>query len=142
MSSKYPFEAGIRATLPMTMIMYGAKLLRFPPVDIFRILGGLFTRKTAPALFIGAVAHFIIGGISAWVYSLAWWLGMGKATYLWGTVFGTMHGVIAHFTMDNLLPRHPRQPHPYQPKTAIVYVIAHTIFGFFVARFIHSARHD
>ena len=91
---------GLIGTVVMTlMMMYLAPMMGLPKMDIIGMLGSMFTSNKGTATILGLVTHFMMGGIFAIIYALLWSLGIGSPTWLWGLIYGVVHGVVAIVTM-------------------------------------------
>lgn len=126
--------AGILGTLVMTAMIYVAPMLGMPKMDIIGMLGTMFTPNTGTATIVGIVAHFMMGAVFALIYALLWSLGIGTPNWLWGLIFGAVHGVLAMITMPMMTKMHPRPPQMDSgPMMMIGLMMGHLVFGLVVA---------
>ncbi|MBI5671415.1 MAG: hypothetical protein HZC41_25765 [Chloroflexi bacterium] len=124
----------------MTFVMYAPSAIGGPKVEIVRILGKLFTPVDRTAVAVGALLHFVMGGVFAVSYVSLWHMGVGSVNRHWGLIFGGIHGLIAAVLMNFLLMAHPRRPQRWTSANAAVYVLSHLAFGSLVAAFYKAIR--
>lgn len=126
--------ASFAGTLAMTALMYVAPAMGMPKMDIIGMLGTMFTSNQGTARVMGVVAHFMMGAVFAIIYALLWSLGIGSPTWLWGLIFGAVHGVVTMVMIPMMMKIHPR---PTQmdngPKMMVGMLAAHMFFGLVVA---------
>ena len=126
--------AGLAGTAAMTVLMYLAPMMGLPKMDIIGMLGSMFTSNKGTATILGLVAHFLMGGIFAIIYALLWSLGIGSPTWLWGLIFGAVHGVVAIVTMPLMARMHPRPPEMDGGMlTMLGQLMGHMVYGLVVA---------
>lgn len=125
--------AGLVGTAVMTALMYMAPRMGMPEMDIMGMLGTMVTADEGPAKPIGAVMHFMMGAIFAVIYALLWANVLGAATWLWGLIFGAVHGIIAIVTMPMMVRMHPRLPEMAMgPPMMAGLLMGHLVFGLVV----------
>jgi uncharacterized membrane protein YagU involved in acid resistance len=126
--------AGLLGTLVMTLLMYLAPKMGLLKMDIIGLLGTMFTTSEGASRVIGTLAHLMMGVIFAIVYALLWTLGLGNSIWLWGLIFGAIHGVIAVGMMPLMVKMHPRPPQmESSPMMVVGLLMGHLIFGLVVA---------
>ena len=126
--------AGLAGTAAMTVLMYLAPMMGLPKMDIIGMLGSMFTSNKGTATILGLVTHFMMGGIFAIIYALLWSLGIGSPTWLWGLIFGAVHGVVAIVTMPLMARMHPRPPEMEGGMlTMLGQLMGHMVYGLVVA---------
>ena len=126
--------AGLAGTAVMTMMMYLAPRMGMPKMDIIGMLGTMVVSKKGPATVMGLVIHLMMGLIFALIYAMLWSLGLGRAAWGWGLIFGAVHGVIAIVTMPIMVRMHPRPPQIASgPLMMVGQIMGHLIFGLVVA---------
>ena len=126
--------AGLVGTAAMTILMMLAPMMGMPKMDIVGMLGSMFTPNQGPAKIIGLIVHFMMGVIFAIIYALVWHLGLGAATWLWGLIFGFVHGLIAVMAMPMMMKTHPRPPKMAPgPKMMMGQIMGHLLFGLVTA---------
>jgi len=126
--------AGLLGTLVMTALIYIAPRMGIPKMDIIGMLGTMFTASEGTARVLGTIAHFMMGVIFAIIYALLWSLGIGSPTWLWGLIFGAIHGVVAIVMMPVMIKMHPRPPQMESgPLMAVGLLMGHLAFGLVVA---------
>lgn len=126
--------AGLLGTLVMTLLMYMAPRMGMPKMDIIGMLGTMFTASEGIARILGTLAHFMMGVIFAIIYALLWSLGIGSPTWLWGLIFGAVHGVVAAVMMPVMTKMHPRPPQMESgPMLVVGLLMGHLVFGLVVA---------
>lgn len=126
--------AGLLGTLVMTLLMYLAPRMGMPKMDIIGMLGTMFTAGEGSARILGTFAHFMMGVIFAIIYALLWSLGIGSPTWLWGLIFGAVHGVVAIVMMPVMTKMHPRPPEMESgPLMVVGLLMGHLVFGLVVA---------
>jgi len=126
--------AGLAGTVAMTILMYLAPLMGMPKVDIIAMLGTMFTNSKTISTIIGVMAHLMMGVVFAFIYALLWSFGIGSPTWLWGLIFGAVHGFMVNLIMPMLNRMHPR---PIEmeggPKLVMGMLMVHMLFGLVVA---------
>lgn len=128
--------AGLVATAIMTAIMYMAPYMGFPKMDMMGMIGTMFTERGSGATILGAVVHFMMGAIFAIIYAFLWASVIGAPTWLWGIIFGLVHGIIAIAVMPMMKGMHPR-PEAFEMGSGTMAIVGiltgHAIFGLVVA---------
>ena len=126
--------SSLAGTLVMTVLMYMAPVMGLPKMDIISMLGTMFTPNQGAARVMGIVAHFMMGAVFAIIYAFLWSLGIGSSTWLWGLIFGAVHGVVAMVMMPVMTRMHPRPPQMENgPLMAVGLLMGHMVFGLVVA---------
>ncbi len=126
--------AGLAGTAAMTVLMYLAPMMGLPKMDIIGMLGSMFTSNKGTATILGLVTHFMMGAFFAIIYALLWSLGIGSPTWLWGLIFGAVHGVVAIVTMPLMARMHPRPPEMEGGMlTMLGQLMGHMVYGLVVA---------
>lgn len=126
--------AGLVATAVMTLLIYVGPMMGMPKMDMIGMLGTMFTEDRGQATIIGGVVHFMMGILFALIYAWLWSIGVGAATWLWGLVFGAVHGVLAIVAMPMMLNVHPRPPKmELGPMMVAGIMMGHLVFGLVVA---------
>lgn len=99
-------------------------------MDIVSILGTMFTSDGGTAKAIGLVTHFMMGIVFVIIYASVWNIGLGQPTWIWGLVFGGIHGVLVLIVMPLVLTMHPRRPEMAGGVMSEVgLIMGHLIFG-------------
>ena len=127
--------AGLVGTAVMTALMYIAPSMGMPKMDILNMLGTMFVEPDDNAMLLGAVAHFMMGVIFAIIYVLLWTtVGIGTAGWLWGLIFGVVHGLVAIVAIPIMVGNmHPRPPEMEQgPLMMMGLILGHAVFGIVV----------
>jgi uncharacterized membrane protein YagU involved in acid resistance len=126
--------AGLAGTVAMTILMYLAPLMGMPKLDIISMLGTMFTSNKTVATIIGVMAHLMMGVVFAFIYVLLWSFGIGSPTWLWGLIFGAVHGLMVYLIMPMINRMHPR---PVEmeggTKLAVGMLMVHMLYGLVVA---------
>jgi len=126
--------SGLAGTLMMTVLMYIAPAMGMPKMDIIGMLGTMFTANQGAARVMGTVAHFMMGAVFAIIYALLWSLGIGSPTWLWGLIFGAVHGVVTMMMIPMMMKMHPRPPQMDSGVMMMVgMLMGHMVFGLVVA---------
>jgi len=126
--------AGLIGTAAMTILMMLAPIMGLPKMDIVGMLGSMFTTQPGPAKLIGLIIHFMMGVIFAFIYALLWQNGLGSPSWVWGLIFGFVHGIVAVVTMPMMMKTHPRPPAMQPgPKLMMGQIMGHLLFGLVVA---------
>lgn len=126
--------AGLVGTAVMTALMMTAPSMGLPKMDIIGLLGSMVSEDEGQARLIGTVMHFAMGSIFAIVYALLWSSGIGAVSWLWGIIFGLVHGVIVAVVMPMMLNMHPRPPQLEGGAGMLMGMLAgHVLFGLVVA---------
>lgn len=126
--------AGLAATAVMTALIYLGPMMGMPRMDMVGMLGTMVSPDQRVAYPLGTVIHFVDGAIIALIYALLWSRGLGDPTWIWGLVFGAVHGVIAIAALPMMLRIHPRPPAISPSMTVIVgMMMGHLVYGLLVA---------
>lgn len=88
--------AGLVGTVAISMVMGMAPRMGMPKMDIVDMLSTMFGK---PNRTLGWMMHFMMGIIFALIYSFAWSLGVGSATWLNGLIFGAVHWLVVGMVM-------------------------------------------
>lgn len=83
--------AGLAGTAVMTGMMFGAKKLHLPAVDVHGILG--FVQNANQASSLGYIMHFVLGAVFAMGYAFVFTAVLGNIL-LWGAVLGMIHWLL------------------------------------------------
>jgi len=118
----------------MTILMYLAPLMGMPKLDIIAMLGTMFTSNNTVSTIIGVMAHFMMGVVFAFIYVLLWSFGIGSPTWMWGLIFGAVHGLMVYLIMPMINRMHT---HPVEmeggTKLAVGKLMVHMLYGLVVA---------
>jgi len=126
--------AGLAGTIAMTILMYLAPLMGMPKLDIIAMLGTMFTSNKTVSTIIGVMAHLMMGVVFAFIYVLLWSFGIGSPTWLWGLIFGAVHGLMVYLIMPIINRMHPRSVEMEGgTKMAVGMVMVHMLYGLVVA---------
>jgi len=126
--------AGLAGTVAMTILMYLAPLMGMPKLDIIAMLGTMFTSNKTVSTIIGVMAHLMMGVVFAFIYALLWSFGIGSPTWLWGLIFGAVHGLVVYMIMPMINRMHPRSVEMEGgTKMAVGMVMVHMVYGLVVA---------
>jgi uncharacterized membrane protein YagU involved in acid resistance len=126
--------AGLAGTAVMTVLMYVAPMMGMQKMDIVGMLGSMFTANKGVATMLGLMAHFLAGAVFALIYALLWSIGFGSVTWLWGLVFGAVHGIVAMVVVPLLMRMHPRATEMAGGAVAKAgMLMAHLVYGLTVA---------
>ncbi|MFC2055683.1 hypothetical protein ACFLV7_15510, partial [Chloroflexota bacterium] len=103
-------------------------------VDIIAMLGSMFTNNKTVSTIIGVMAHLMMGVVFAFIYALLWSFGIGSPTWLWGLIFGAVHGLVVYLIMPMVNRMHPR-PVEMEGGTKLMMgmLMVHMLFGLVVA---------
>lgn len=127
--------AGLIGTVIFTIILYAAPTMGFPKMDIIGMIGTMAAEPGGAARAVGVIGHLIMGIVFAIIYALIWAAGVGSVTWVWGLVFGLVHGLgVALVGMPMMVSIHPRSPEREGgPKALAGILIVHAVFGIVVA---------
>jgi len=126
--------AGLIGTVGMTILMYLAPVMGLPKMDIINIIGTMFTSNKNTAIVIGVIIHFMMGAVFGLIYAFVWSIGIGAPMWLWGLIFGGVHGLVVAFMMPLVVKMHPRKPVMAGGTSQIFgLVMGHMVFGLIVA---------
>jgi uncharacterized membrane protein YagU involved in acid resistance len=128
--------AGLVGAAVMTIFYSLICPLGLPRIDMAGILGTLISAPGSRAARLGIVLHFLAGAVAAFIYVLLWENVFGSVDYIWGAIFGAIHGFISVLLIPFLLLRHPHADAldiSPTPKTTLAVVLGHTAFGVAVA---------
>jgi hypothetical protein len=147
---------GFIGTLVLTTILRVSTEVRLTRIDLPFLLGTAFTKDRLWAKVVGYVLHFVAGFGFALVY-FAVFVAIDRSGWLLGAVFGLLHGLFVSTALVNvLLPAiHPRMAWSltapggpalleppgflllnYGPRTPLVTVLAHVVYGSIVGGFV------
>lgn len=143
--------AGIVATAVMTVLMYMGKAMGMK-MDMPRMLGLMVVGPDSGAVVaIGLVIHVMMGVIFAIIYALLFDLFNIDPSWLWGALFGAVHGIIDGAAMGMVPMVHPRMgagkelPAPglygrnLGRMVPIGFIVLHIVFGAVVGGIYHPA---
>jgi uncharacterized membrane protein YagU involved in acid resistance len=139
---------GFAATILLTTSIVTAQSLGLTRIDVPFILGTMFTADRDRAKVLGLVLHLLNGWVFAILFAL-FFESIDVATWWFGSLLGVLQGVFVVVVALPMLPGlHPRMvsdfrgPEParlleppgflasnYGRKTAMVIIVAHTLFG-------------
>lgn len=104
------------------------------PVLLGKMIRRLFPGMSRPASRAGGwAAHYAVGLLFAELYAQFWERSAGKTTPKTGLIFGGLLGIGAILIWKFTLEVHPFAPALDFRKFAINLLVAHLVFGFFVA---------
>jgi hypothetical protein len=147
---------GFIGTLVLTTMLRVSTEVRLTRIDLPFLLGTAFTKDRLWAKVLGYVLHFIAGFGFALVY-FAVFVAIDRSGWLLGALFGLIHGLFVSTALVNvLLPAiHPRMASSlttsggpalleppgflllnYGPRTPLVTVLAHVVYGAIVGGFV------
>jgi Zn-dependent membrane protease YugP len=150
---------GFAGTLVLTTVLRAATELHLTRMDLPFLLGTAITANRSLAKLLGYAAHFVVGLAFALGY-YGIFLALGRHDWWLGALLGLGHGVFAGTVLINLLLPllHPRMGTPlsdfttvalleapgflgrnYGPRTAVVNLAAHVLYGTVVAVFLTLA---
>ncbi len=114
------------------MVMVMAPRMGLPEMDIPGMLGSMFNAEGNRTM--GMVMHFMMGIIFALIYAFLWSVGVGSPTWLWGLIFGLIHGIFVAVMMPIMNRMHPR-PQEMSGGAMMVFglLMGHAVFGLVVA---------
>ena len=139
---------GFGSTVALTTVMAAAQLMGLTRMDLPMMLGTIAVEDPDRARVIGFVIHLVNGQLFGLLYAGAFAV-LGEATWWWGALFGTFHGVAALVLLVPLLPGiHPRMASArggpslestleppgllglnYGVQTPLVTLLAHVVYG-------------
>lgn len=102
-------RAGLVATFVVTLIIYVGRAAGLY-LDFPQMLGLAFTspKNGAVVYTVGLIAHFTLGALIGLVYAWFFHLFEVPANWLWGGIFGVLHGILAGVSIKLLSVVHPR----------------------------------
>jgi hypothetical protein len=151
---------GLVGTFVLTTVLRVASELRSTRMDLPFLLGTVVTADRQRAKLVGYILHFMAGLLFSLAYYVGF-VGLGRAGWLLGAVFGVIHGLFAMTALVNvLLPViHPRMGSSlssvdstalleapgflmlnYGRATPVVTLVAHVIYGAIVGGSVSLAR--
>jgi hypothetical protein len=139
---------GFGATLLLTLLLSASQAMGVSRISLPFMIGTMFTGDRDRARLYGFLAHLVNGWLAALVY-VAVFEELGRATWWIGLLLGALHGVFVLMLLLPMMPGvHPRmarvtqgptvvrQLEPpgllgmsYGPRTPIVLMLAHMLFG-------------
>jgi hypothetical protein len=118
----------------MILFIYGGQLLGLPKTDIITMIGLLVTKNKQAAVTIGGAIHFTMGITFAIIYALLWSVGIGRAIWWGGLLFGTIHGMLVVLLLVLGMLVYPRLQEVIGGPLMIASVLFnHIVFGLVVA---------
>lgn len=143
--------AGLVATLVITVLMYVGKAVN-AGIDMPRMLGLMFAGpdNIVVVYVLGLLVHFAMGAFFGLLYG--WAFQNVPPNWIWGGLFGAVHGMVAGFFMGMMPSIHPRMgedmeaqkgdEEPFRPPglfgknyglyIPVGFVLLHIIFGLVV----------
>lgn len=88
--------AGLVGTVAISAVMAMAPRMGMPKMDIVDMLSTMFGK---PNRLMGWMMHFMMGTIFALIYAFLWSVGVGRATWTNGLIFGGVHWLVAGMVM-------------------------------------------
>lgn len=136
--------AGFLGTMMMSVVLYALPLVSMPEMDIVMLIGTMFTPDDSTlAGILGILLHFGIGMLFGLLY--VWlWTRIGEPNWIWGAIFGGVHGIIVAILLPFWLGIHPN-PLAAVPVTVLMVVgliLTHLVYGITVALGYKWARRD
>ena len=145
---------GFAATILLTTTIIAAQSLGLTRMDMPFIVGTMVSAHRDRARFIGFLIHVVNGWLFAIVYAL-FFENLHRAGWWFGALLGALQGVVVVVAVLPLLPGiHPRMvsdfrgPEPtrlieppgflasnYGRNTALVTIVAHTLYGLVIGMF-------
>lgn len=151
---------GFAGTVVLTTMLRAATEAHLTRMDLPFLLGTAVTADRSLAKAVGYAAHIVVGLVFALVY-YGLFLAVGRHEWWLGALFGLGHGMVSGSVLINvLLPLvHPRMgttisdatsaalletpgflQRNYGPRTPLVSLPAHVLYGTVVALFVSLAR--
>lgn len=137
------FFSGIIGTAVMTLFVYAVNASTGKSVKVVKILGTMLTFQTRPdgqlserplAIWVGIVAHYLIGVVFAWAFYACWQAGIGRPSLGFGALFGFLAGLAGILIWRLFFAVHPRPPQRIPLSFYLsTLVMAHVFFGVTVA---------
>lgn len=126
--------AGSTGRMAMLLIIYGGPFLGLPRMDVVGMLGALAARNKQDAATLGGAIHFALGILFAFFYAALWSIGIGRPTWEWGLIFGSIHGVLVIVLLLVFTWRYPQNTQQMNGLPVIVSILLnHIVYGIVVA---------
>jgi cytochrome c biogenesis protein CcdA len=126
--------AGSTGRMAMLLIIYGGPFLGLPRMDVVGMLGALAARNKQDAATLGGAIHFALGILFAFFYAALWSIGIGRPTWEWGLIFGSIHGMLVILLLLVFTGRYPQNPQQMKGLPVIVSILLnHIVYGIVVA---------
>ncbi len=126
--------AGSTGRMAMLLLIYAGPLIKLPRIDVVSLLGSLAAPNKQDAVTLGGAIHFSMGVLFALLYATLWSVGIGSATWVWGLVFGALHGILVLVQIFILMRRFPQLAEQFKTFPVMLSIILnHMVFGLVVA---------
>jgi hypothetical protein len=126
--------AGSTGRMAMLLLIYGGPLIGLPRIDVVSMLGSLAAPNKQDAVTLGGAIHFSMGVLFAIIYAAFWSIGIGRPTWWWGVIFGTIHGILVILLVFALTHRHPQLSASFNGLlVAVSILLDHIVFGVIVS---------
>jgi hypothetical protein len=120
--------------MAMILLIYGGPLIGLPRIDAVSILGSLAAPNKQDAVTLGGAIHFSMGILFAIIYTALWSLGIGRAIWWWGLIFGAVHGGLVILLLLRIKHVHPSLSEMISGLPVIMAILLnHMVFGLVVA---------
>lgn len=126
--------AGSTGRMAMLLLIYGGPLIGLPRIDVVSMLGSLAAPNKQDAVTLGGAIHFSMGILFAIIYAALWSVGIGRPTWWWGIIFGTIHGLLIIGGLLVVMRRYPQLSASFNGLSGMVAILLnHVVFGIVVA---------
>ena len=126
--------AGSTGRMAMLLLIYAGPLVGLPRIDVVSLLGSLAAPNKQDAVTLGGAIHFSMGVLFALLYATLWSVGIGSATWIWGLLFGAVHGSLVLAQLFILMRRFPQLSEQFNAFSVMLSILLnHMIFGLVVA---------
>ena len=126
--------AGSTGRMAMLLLIYAGPLIGLPRIDVVSLLGSLAAPNKQDAVTLGGAIHFSMGVLFALLYAALWSVGIGSATWVWGLLFGAIHGVLVLGQLFILMRRFPHLSEQLNTFPVLLSILLnHMIFGLVVS---------
>ena len=118
----------------MILLIYGGPLIGLPRWDVVSMLGSLAAPNKQEAVTLGGAIHFTVGIVFAIIYTALWSIGIGRATWWWGLIFGAVHGLLVILLLLVFLRMFSQLSELInEPRVMATIFLNHLVFGLVVA---------
>ena len=126
--------AGSAGRMVMILLIYLGPAIGLPRIDAVSLLGSLAAPNKTSAVTLGGAIHFSVGVLFALLYAALWSLGIGRPTWYWGLLFGTVHGLLVTCLLLLVTRVFPQLSHHFNSLGVLLAIVLnHMVYGVVVA---------
>jgi hypothetical protein len=126
--------AGSTGRMVMILLIYLGPSIGLPRIDAVSLLGSLAAPNKPSAVTLGGAIHFSVGVLFALLYAALWSLGIGRPTWYWGLLFGTVHGLLVICLLLLVMRMFPELSQHFNTVAVLLAIVLnHMVYGAVVA---------